>query len=53
MVRKLNLDPLQLRHTSNKVTMLYKVACGLTNAKPRKGTVISTQNTPVATSPNF
>lgn len=53
MVRKLNLDPLQLRHTSNKVTMMYKVAGALTNAKPRKGIVISTQNTPVTTSPNF
>ena len=53
IVRKLNLDPLQLWYTSNKVTMLYKVAGGLTNAKPGKGIVISTQNTPVTTSQNF
>ena len=40
----LNLDPLQLRRTSKKVSMLYKIAGGLNDAKARVGTLSSTQN---------
>ena len=43
LLKKLNLDPLQLRSRYNKVSMLYKIACGLTNAKPREGALTSTQ----------
>ena len=45
LVKKLNLDPLQLRHSSNKVTTLYKLAGGLPDAKPREETLTSTHNT--------
>ena len=44
LVKMLNLDPLQLKRMSNKVIMLYKIAGGLINAKPREGFLIPTQN---------
>ena len=40
LVSKLQLEPLQLRRTTAKATMMYKIMNGLVDMKPRSGTIV-------------
>ena len=43
LVSKLHLDPLKLRRTAAKATMMYKIMGGLVEATPRSGTLTPAQ----------